>query len=120
MVDIRYTRKDMISSLQENICTVIFEKKNNEIRQMHCTLNIEFAPEILETKGKGKSTNESVISVWDTENIGWRSFRVGSVLQFDVLEAISAAVKMVPKQIVEETSKASAEAISEMAKGEQK
>ena len=85
MVDIRRSREEMVSKLQETVCSVMFEKKNNEIRQMHCTLNTELAPWILSTKGKGKSVNESVISVWDIESKGWRSFRVSSVLQFDIL-----------------------------------
>ena len=86
MADIRYNREEMVSRLQENVCSVIFEKKNNEIRQMHCTLNTELAPWILTTGGKGKPTNESVIAVWDIEERGWRSFRVNSVLQFDILK----------------------------------
>ena len=100
MTDIRYNREEMISSLQENVCSVIFEKKNNQIRQMHCTLNTEFAPWILATKGKGAARHEGVIAVWDIEEMGWRSFRVNSFLQFDILKEISGALKKIPEQIV--------------------
>ena len=103
MADIRYNKEQMISTLQENVCSVMFEKKNNSVRQMHCTLNPEFAPWILRTKGKGAPRHEGVIAVWDIEERGWRSFRVKSVLQFDVLEEISEGLKKIPEQIVKAT-----------------
>ena len=100
MADIRYNKEEMVSQLQENVCSVMFEKKNNSIRQMHCTLNPEFAPWILKTKGKGAPRHEGVIAVWDIEEMGWRSFRVNSVLQFDILKEISEGLKKIPEQIV--------------------
>ena len=95
MTDIRYNREEMISKLQENVCSVMFEKKNNEIRQMHCTLNPQVAPKILQTKGSSSPSPQSVIPVWDIEKMQWRSFRVKSVLQFDIIQ----------QSIVEENTK---------------
>ena len=100
MADIRYNKEQMITELKENVCSVIFEKRDNSVRQMHCTLNPEFAPWILRTKGKGAPTHQDVVAVWDIEKIGWRSFRVNSVLQFDILKEISESLRKIPEQIV--------------------
>jgi len=93
----------MVSALKENVCSVIFEKRDNSVRQMHCTLNIKLAPWILKTKGKGAPRHEGVIAVWDIEEMGWKSFRVKSVLQFDILKEISEGLKKIPEQVMKAT-----------------
>ena len=73
-------RNDIISNLQEGICTVVFTKANGDERVMNCTLMDEYLPE---TQSKGESkVNESVVNCFDVEANGWRSFRVDSVIQF--------------------------------------
>jgi hypothetical protein len=74
------TRDEMIGQLQEGMREIIFTKKDGNIRHMKCTLNPMLAPEILETKTS--KDNLEVIPVWDIEKMGWRSFRVDSVLNF--------------------------------------
>lgn len=63
--------------LKENIVMVTFTKKNGEEREMLCTLREEFLPEV-----SGDSTVSSVVTVYDLENQGWRSFREDSVIDY--------------------------------------
>lgn len=66
--------------LKEQVVTVTFLKKDGSERVMKCTLNSTHLPEtpLVEDK-KVKKANENVLSVFDVENNGWRSFTVRSV-----------------------------------------
>lgn len=68
---------DLKEKLENGVVTVVFEKTNGEERTMQCTLLNEYLPE---TKGV-RAENDNVLSVWDVENNGWRSFRVDSIKQ---------------------------------------
>jgi len=48
---------------------------------MTCTLQPSFLPEQVETE-KTRKQNDDVLSVWDTESNGWRSFRFDSVISY--------------------------------------
>ena len=74
-----------LNNLHDNICLVKFTKKDGSIREMRCTLKQNFLPAQtdLEEHVQRKASIES-ISVWDLDKIGWRSFRIDSVLEFYV------------------------------------
>ena len=74
-----------LNSLHNNICSVKFTKKDGSIREMRCTLKENYLPTQtdLEEQVQRKTSTES-ISVWDVDKNGWRSFRVDSILEFDV------------------------------------
>ena len=64
-------------TLSSNIVTVTFEKKDGSMREMLCTTMPEYLPEMT-----GESTSkpsDSLVTVWDLESAGWRSFRFDSV-----------------------------------------
>ena len=79
--------KSLIEALLKGTVTVTFQKiDSDEIRVMPCTLN----PVVLEAYGI-KSVVESVspesahLAVWSLDKDAWRSFRVSTVLGWEVL-----------------------------------
>lgn len=71
------------SVLRERVCTVVFTKTDGSERSMQCTLNSNLIPIIEKKTDRTKTINENVLSVYDVEAKGWRSFRVDSVKQFN-------------------------------------
>ena len=66
---------------------VTFTKKNGEERIMNCTKSIPLMQKVnpeftLSTSDKPKKKNEDVIVVYDTDKLGYRSFRKDSVISF--------------------------------------
>jgi hypothetical protein len=63
--------------------TIFFEKKDGSLRTLKCTLSDKIIPQKLEedseTPKKERKPNADVLSVWDLENDGWRSFRLDKV-----------------------------------------
>lgn len=76
---------DLKVYLKTNTVTVVFTKLNGEERRLKCTLNEQFIP-ITESKQTNttKKQNTDVMSVWDLENSGWRSFRVDSIKHIEL------------------------------------
>jgi hypothetical protein len=74
---------DIYGSLTAGIVEVTFTKKDGTTRVMKCTLRNELIPTEHAPKGTGKvKVNTDVISVFDVENQGWRSFNCNSVTSF--------------------------------------
>ena len=69
--------------LQNGIVSVVFEKVDGTIREMNCTLNKEHMPPQLLTEeqnaAKVRTENDDLLSVWDVDANGWRSFHVSKV-----------------------------------------
>ena len=73
---------EMKQQLQGNVATVVFTKADGTERTMRCTLLAEYLPAPEGPQLLTESTrkeNDSVLSVWDIENGGWRSFRLDSI-----------------------------------------
>lgn len=71
------------SLLHDNVINVKFTKVNGDERVMKCTLQGSFLPEMVSTESTRKK-NEDVLSVWDIDNSGWRSFRLDSIVSYDI------------------------------------
>ena len=69
--------------LRENVVNVVFVKNDGTERVMNCTLKSDLLPEQTESTSTRKS-NPDVMSVWDLDNAGWRSFRLDSIITFTV------------------------------------
>jgi hypothetical protein len=73
---------ELKQQLQGNVATVVFTKADGTERTMRCTLLAEYLPvpegAQLLTESVRKE-NDNVLSVWDIENGGWRSFRLDSI-----------------------------------------
>ena len=79
MID-KYGLKEI---LQNGIVSVVFEKVDGTIREMNCTLNKEHMPPQLLTEeqnaAKIRTENDDLLSVWDVDANGWRSFYISKV-----------------------------------------
>lgn len=75
------TRDEMIDTLRENVCRVIFTKINGEERDMMCTLDTNTIPEEKRPK-TGKEYSDSVIRAFDVNKQEFRSFKVENVVSF--------------------------------------
>jgi hypothetical protein len=74
-------RADLRNQLQKEILEVTFTKVNGDKRIMNCTLIEGVAPSSinLNKDTPERKVNEEVLSVWDIDAKGWRSFRVKNV-----------------------------------------
>lgn len=72
-------KKLLIDSLRTNTAEIVFTKKDGTERKMLCTLQEWVIPEEHAPKGTGANKTSDVISVYDVENKGWRSFRFDSL-----------------------------------------
>ena len=82
------TKRDtLVEGLKRNLVKVIFMKVNGDLREMNCTLHESILPESTVTKTE-KKVNQDAISVWDTDNDGWRSFRIDSIKKFKIVEGV--------------------------------
>lgn len=80
-----------LSLLKVNICSVTFIKVNGDTRVMRCTLNpsvipvSEYSEDKLKEDTETQGASKDVIRVYDLEVMGWRSFRVDSVIVFEIV-----------------------------------
>ena len=81
------TKDELVNLLKEKVVTIKFKKKDDSIRRMVCTLSEDYLPEPEEVvegqEKKTKKENPNTIPVWDLEKLGWRSFRVDSIVEYE-------------------------------------
>ena len=80
-------REVLVEGLKRNLMKVVFTKVNGEERIMNCTLHESVLPESTITEST-KKVNPDTISVWDTENDDWRSFRLDSIKEMKVIQPV--------------------------------
>ena len=80
-------REVLVEGLKRNMMKVVFTKANGEERTMLCTLHESILPE-QPISGIKKKENKDVLSVWDIDANGWRSFRMDSIKEVKVIEAV--------------------------------
>lgn len=85
-----YTRDGLLKDLRENVVEVLFVKVGGEERRMRCSLREEILPKSYANDKAEEiqfhQKNPDVISCWDIEKQGWRSFRIDSVLYAQALD----------------------------------
>jgi len=91
-MSVPYDRDILLRDLRENVIEVTFTKVNGESRVMRCSLKPEVLPESYSLTEEPKerdfhSKNPNVISCWDVQSNGWRSFRIDSVKYVQVIDA---------------------------------
>ena len=81
------TKETLQKILKQNILELNFQKKNGEERNMLCTLQKQFLPESSESNPDKpiKKENSGVLAVWDLEKDGFRSFRIESVKDYQIV-----------------------------------
>ena len=68
---------ELRTHLSKEVATVTFTKKNGETRVMVCTTKSDLLP-VEPSKFVGP-VSDSVLTVWDIESDGWRSFRFDAI-----------------------------------------
>lgn len=92
-------RNNMMIRLMAGPCYVIFEKKDGSIRHMLCTLHNQLIPQDTpadhdRSKKYTRKVNDNVISVWDLNEKGWRSYIIDNVKFFNELNKVSATERI--------------------------
>lgn len=81
-----YTKESIRSLLKNDVLEVVFIKTDGSVREMRCTLQEKVVEAYEKKTDKVKPENDSVVSVWDLDNNGWRSFKIDSIQSISVVE----------------------------------
>lgn len=76
-------RDTLIKNLQKQVMKVTFTKVNGDERVMDCTLQEHMVPP---TSPENRKENEEVLPVFDINKGEWRSFRMDSITNIEVLQ----------------------------------
>ncbi len=71
---------NIVDKLKKDVYEVDFIKKDGSIRKMICTLQPHMLPE---TNGTKRKLPENLVTVFDLENEGWRSFYTDKVIKME-------------------------------------
>jgi hypothetical protein len=84
------TRTDLQNLLSQNVLIVDFTKLNGDKRIMTCTLREDMKPRATKddtmSQKKVRELSDAVVSVWDVNAKGWRSFRYNRINNVDIVE----------------------------------
>jgi len=84
------TNQDLRNQLTQNVMVVDFTKLNGDKRVMTCTLREDIKPPASKTDTmslkKVRDVTEAVVSVWDVNAKGWRSFRYDRVNSVEIVD----------------------------------
>ena len=102
-------RNFLKNELKEHKLEIAFTKTNGKRRDMVCTLNPKYMPEvpkktpkaITDEVKKPRKDNDEVLAVWDVESEGWRSFKINSLIRYTVL--VDEDVELDVELVVEST-----------------
>lgn len=75
------TKKKLLENLKNGEVVVTFKKKDGTIRVMKCTQSFDNIPAEFHPKTERVIKDKNLISVWDIENLGWRSFNYKSIIK---------------------------------------
>ena len=75
------SKSNILNMLQSGIVNVKFTKADGSERLMKCTLAEGIVVPHEKKTDREKTVNDNIMSVWDVEKNGWRSFRLDSVLE---------------------------------------
>ena len=74
-----WTKESITEQLRQDILDIQFIKKDGSLREMRCTLNEKYLPEMTKSEST-KKENPDVLAVWDIDSNGWRSFIVKQIV----------------------------------------
>ena len=84
------TKEDLKLLLSQNVLTVDFTKLDGDKRVMTCTLREDMKPTATKTdplsQKKVREVSDAVVSVWDVNAKGWRSFRYDRINSTEVVQ----------------------------------
>jgi hypothetical protein len=74
------SKTNILRMLESGVINVKFTKTDGSEREMKCTLMKELVKPHEKKTDREKKINENIISVWDIDKEGWRSFRYDSII----------------------------------------
>ena len=85
------TRTDLQNILSQNVLVVDFTKLNGDKRVMTCTLREDMKPpakkdDTMSQKKVREMNRDELVSVWDVNAKGWRSFRYNRINSVDIVD----------------------------------
>ena len=84
------TKTDLKNLLEQNVLVVDFNKLNGDKRVMTCTLREDIKPRATKddamSQKKVREVSDAVVSVWDVNAKGWRSFRYERINSVDLVD----------------------------------
>ena len=84
------TKTDLKNLLEQNVLTVDFTKLDGDRRVMTCTLREDMKPRATKTDAMSqkavREVSDAVVSVWDVNAQGWRSFRYDRINSVDIVD----------------------------------
>jgi hypothetical protein len=84
------TKEELKLLLSQNVVTVDFTKLDGDKRVMTCTLREDIKPTATKTdplsQKKVREVSDAVVSVWDVNAKGWRSFRYDRINAVNIVE----------------------------------
>ena len=84
------TKPDLKNLLEQNVLTVDFTKLDGDKRVMTCTLREDMKPRATKddamSQKKVREVSDAVVSVWDVNAKGWRSFRYDRINSVNIIE----------------------------------
>jgi hypothetical protein len=81
-----YTKESIRSQLLQSTMSIEFIKTDGTVRKMLCTLQESIVLPYEKKTDRVKPEHNSIISVWDIENEGWRSFVFERILNAVVVK----------------------------------
>ena len=78
------TEKDLTNLLSEGILVVTFNKLDGDERVMTCTKNVKVIPEGSLPKNSKTPKVQGLVTVWDVNAKGWRSFKYDRVTKVEM------------------------------------
>ena len=83
-------KEDLKNLLEQNVLVVDFTKLNGDKRVMTCTLREDMKPAATKddamSQKKVREVSDAVVSVWDVNAKGWRSFRYERINAVDIVD----------------------------------
>ena len=83
-------KEDLKNLLEQNVLTIDFLKLNGDRRIMTCTLRDDMKPRATKADPMSqkavREVSDAVVSVWDVNARGWRSFRYDRVNAVDIVD----------------------------------
>lgn len=84
------TKTDLKNLLEQNVLTVDFTKLDGDRRVMTCTLREDMKPRATKTDAMSqkavREVSDAVVSVWDVNAQGWRSFRYDRINSVNIVD----------------------------------
>jgi WYL_2, Sm-like SH3 beta-barrel fold len=87
------TSNNLIDTLKSNVVQIKFLKVDGTERTMNCTLKEEYIKPFDKKTDRVKEPKDGLLSVWDIDNDGWRSFKVENLISYTFVEGESSWLK---------------------------